>query len=89
MKISLYKMGDLKELIIESDEIISPKIRDCYMAVYRGESEGDELKVLVKNRKRLYNTWRRVRERYWKLIAYGKNNSDLIEKVRTEINGFM
>ena len=48
MKISLYKMGDLKELIRESDVIISEKIRDCYMAVYRGESEGDELKVLAK-----------------------------------------
>ena len=68
MKISLYKMGDLKELIRESDEIISQKIKDCYMAVYRGESEGDELKVLAKNRKRLCNIWRRVGARYWKLI---------------------
>ena len=84
-------MGELEELIRESDRIISQKIRDCGrdMAVYRGESEGDELKVLVKDRKRLINIWRKVRERYWRLIAYGKDTSDLIEKVRAEIEGFI
>ena len=65
-------MGELEELIRESDRIISQKIRDCYMAVYREESEGDKRKVLVKDRKRLINIWRKVRERYWRLIAYGK-----------------
>ena len=82
-------MGELEELIRESDRIISQKNRDCYMALYRGESEGDELKVLVKDRKRLINIWRKVRERYWRLIASGRDTSDLIEKVRTEIKGFI
>ena len=82
-------MGDLKKLITKSDEIVSQKIKDCYMAVYRGESEGNKIKVLLKNKKRLYNIWRRVRERYWRSIYNGKDTSDLIEKVRTEINGFI
>ena len=60
-------MGELEELIRESDRIISKKTRDRYMAVYMGESDGDKLKVLVKDRKRVINIWSKVREidRLW------------------------
>ena len=76
----------IKDIIEEASKRISIEIKDCLMAVAKGESNGDEIESLIKSRNNLKKLWRRVRIKERELIRAGHDTSDLINMVRDEIN---
>ena len=53
-------MERIEDIIEAVNNQISLKIRDVLLKVYRGESESDEIKYLVRDRNNPKKLWRRV-----------------------------
>ena len=53
-------MEKIEDILEEANDQISLKIKDCFLKVYKGESNGDEIESLTKYRNKLEKLWRRV-----------------------------